>query len=118
MTTTAKAGILLGLLIPADDDRLIEALAIARDDELAQIQAAVGGYVEAVFIRPGDLRCVMLMNEEGLLQRLRPNVRATRLAQRAIVGDVLLVGVPDRDAEFTHFPAEWVAEALDISQGS
>ena len=54
---------------------------------LEEVQAIVGGYVEYVAIRGfGAVWC----NEEGLLRGLPHNPKASRIAQRAIVGDVIL----------------------------
>ena len=57
---------------------------------LSTLQAAVGGYIETVPV-PGDARLVLLVNEDGLSLHLPPNPQASELAQRAIVGDAVLI---------------------------
>jgi hypothetical protein len=49
-------------------------------------QEAVGGYIEMVIADNGD---VLYVNEEGLLMDLPYNPRASAIANRHIVGDVL-----------------------------
>jgi len=44
---------------------------------LAELQAFVGGYIEAVWFRDGR---VMFVNEDGLRAQLPPNPRATQVA--------------------------------------
>jgi uncharacterized protein DUF3846 len=56
---------------------------------LEACQRVVGGYVEMVQIDGG--RRQMLVNEEGLLQNLPINAKASALAQRHIVGDVVIL---------------------------
>jgi hypothetical protein len=59
---------------------------------LSELQAAVGGYIEAVYFPTGH---VMLINEEGKLHlQLPPNPQATYLAHanRAIHPDDHIVG--------------------------
>jgi hypothetical protein len=58
---------------------------------LGELQAAVGGYIEVVRLS-GNERIVV--NEEGLLVNLPPNLVASRMAGFLIVGDALLMG-PD-----------------------
>jgi len=53
------------------------------EDSLAGMQGVVGGYIERVaLVEPFELYC----NEDGLLQRLAPNLLASRLAGQLIVG--------------------------------
>jgi hypothetical protein len=56
------------------------------EPSLEQLQAAVGGYLEAVNI-PNE---VMLVNEEGRLQGLPQNIKASLRACQTIVGDVVV----------------------------
>jgi hypothetical protein len=94
-----------GLVLYADSSRQPEARDFAG---LADYQAAVGGYIESV-------RCpdpiVMYVNEEGLLMHLPPNHFASIVAQRLIVGDVVLVGPTDQDGYDTDLDPD-VAETL------
>lgn len=55
---------------------------------LEEIQKMVGGYVERLKL-PG--RYVMLINEEGLIFKLPLNREASEIAQRPIVGDVVVL---------------------------
>ena len=55
--------------------------------DLAEVQRIVGGYIEHVSIHGiGDLWC----NEYGLLQRLPFNNTVSQIANRVIVGDVII----------------------------
>lgn len=77
-------------------------------DELEQIQSAVGGYFEPLGIANSAL---LLFNEDGKRLGLPLNTMATALARQAgalpdddsIVGEVLLVGYSD-DGEITDAP--------------
>jgi hypothetical protein len=53
---------------------------------LQQLQDAVGGLVEIVTLRDGQ---VIVMNEAGRLERMPPNPKATKLARQEIVGPAL-----------------------------
>jgi hypothetical protein len=57
---------------------------------LKELQAAVGGYIEAVPIN-GVSRTVLIVNEEGLIHRLPENPRASQIAGRLIVGTAILL---------------------------
>ena len=57
---------------------------------LATLQAAVGGYIEAVAV-PGHDSLVLLVNEDGLLRKLPPNPQASAVALHPIVGDAVLM---------------------------
>jgi len=54
--------------------------------ELEELQEYVGGLIEVVPIKDGQ----MIVNEEGLLEGLSHNVSASLVAHRQIVGDVVL----------------------------
>lgn len=61
---------------------------------LAPLQAAVGGYIEAIYPLPG---VVMFLNEEGKIQGLPHNPVASLVAAEVLYGDyicgnVVLVG--------------------------
>lgn len=58
------------------------------DFSLEEVQAIVGGYVEIV--RLENPKLIMLVNEEGLIHGLSNNVHASVMAQRLIVGTVLV----------------------------
>ena len=97
-----------GLVIPADPELPIE---IREFKRLEDYQAAVGGWIEAVDVPP--LGITTYVNEEGLLQKLPFNSRATFLwwyelphvrHQTMLVGDAVVVGLPDGDGDSTDIP--------------
>jgi hypothetical protein len=90
--TPAETAGTKGLLITTAGE-----LAIAAFAELEDYQRAVGGYIETVTI---DDRHALIANEEGLIHRLPINPLASAIAQRPIVGDVVLVGTDDASGEF------------------
>jgi hypothetical protein len=51
-----------------------------RTFQLAELQAAVGGYIEAIYLPSG---LIMFINEDGKRLDLAPNWRATDLARAA-----------------------------------
>lgn len=55
---------------------------------LKELQDMVGGYVERLALPE---RNVMIVNEDGFAMGLPPNETASRLAQRDIVGDVVVL---------------------------
>lgn len=57
------------------------------EPSLKQMQEAVGGYIEFVYLSNGQ---AMVVNEEGLLKRLPLNRIASTLANQDIVGNVLV----------------------------
>jgi hypothetical protein len=60
-------------------------------DGLQRKQELVGGYIELVHLNEGK---VLIVNEEGLLDRLPLNVEASRLCGGSpIVGDVILCNI-------------------------
>ncbi len=64
---------------------------------LAELQALVGGYIVMVRI-PGDAgRRVFFVNEEGMLKKLRPNVRASQIAGQLLVGNAVLCSIKEVD---------------------
>lgn len=63
-------------------------------DTLDQKQEAVGGYIQLVPIQDKTeefRKSILIVNEEGLLQGLPTNEKASILAGQHIVGDVLVV---------------------------
>ena len=64
---------------------------------LAELQALVGGYIEMVRI-PGDAgRRVFFVDEEGVLKKLKQNVRASRLEGQMLVGNAVLCSPKEVD---------------------
>ena len=65
-------------------------ITVVRDKQpsLEKMQEIVGGYIEVVYLFEGDQ---MIVNEEGLLHKLDINREASRIAQKLIVGDVIIL---------------------------
>lgn len=57
-------------------------------DTLKDLQVAVGGYIEIVYL-PHDNDMILVVNEEGLIHNLPFNAKASDIAQRPILGDAL-----------------------------
>lgn len=57
--------------------------------KLEEMQEAVGGYIEAIFIPGGK---VMLVNEDGKWQDLETNLNATAYLKASMVFDDVIVG--------------------------
>lgn len=59
---------------------------------LPEMQAYVGGYIERVRLRPKNGRRTLLVNEEGLIEGLPYNPKASAMALPGtmLVGDALL----------------------------
>jgi hypothetical protein len=102
-----------GLHVPADSAKSISEQEFNR---LEDYQAGVGGYIEHVDIPL--LKITLVVSEEGRLRGLDFNSRATFLwwyhviearQQAMLVGDVVIVGWPDRSGEATNVPDELVA---------
>ena len=61
-----------------------------REFDLAELQAAVGGYIERVNVQ-GVGHATVYADEDGLGKGLEPNPKASALAGQPIVGPVLIV---------------------------
>ncbi len=61
-------------------------------DTLKEKQDAVGGYIEIVYPNADK---VLIVNEEGLLKNLPFNAKASEIAGRHIVGDVICLDRED-----------------------
>lgn len=72
------------------------------DNTLEALQTIVGGNIETVPLVPD--RAVMIVNEEGLLLGLEPNLMATFAAGTDIVGRAIIVGIDCE--EFTDVPED------------
>lgn len=97
-----------GIVVPADGESAIELRDFA---QLEDYQATVSGYTEPVDIP--SLGITIYVNEEGLLRQLPFNSRATFLwwyevhearQSAMLVGDAVIVGIPDRRGESTDVP--------------
>lgn len=97
-----------GIVVPSDERAPVE---VCEFRSLEDYQTAVGGWIEAVDIP--SLGITIYVNEEGLLRQLPFNPRATFLwwyhqaearQQTMLVGNALVVGLPDRSGESTDVP--------------
>ena len=70
------------------------------ENTLEALQAAVNGNIEIVALVPNY--AAMIVNEEGRLHQMKPNIMASIIAGQKITGPALVVGV-DGD-EFTSIP--------------
>lgn len=66
-------------------------------DTLENMQKTVGGYIEAIMVRPG---LVIVCNEEGKLQGLPTNIRIPR---DIICGTMIICGENGK-GDFSHVP--------------
>lgn len=58
--------------------------------DLQEMQTAVGGVIEPLYLS-GEPARVMIMHEEGLHRKLPFNLKASVVAERNIVGDVIVM---------------------------
>ena len=76
-------------------------------DQLAQLQAIVGGYIESFYTGNIISGTVAFINEEGKLRGLEPNPAATELAapnlqtSDYIAGTMVIVGKADENGDIT-----------------
>lgn len=63
---------------------------------LEEAQRIVGGYVTLIHLRDGTQ---MLVDEEGLVKGLPPNIHASRMAGQLVVGPVLILAAAARWVE-------------------
>ena len=68
----------------------IKTVLMNEDKRLDQLQKAVGGYIELVYLQGNK---IMVVNEEGLIKRLPYNYKASKIAGKNIVGDVIICDV-------------------------
>jgi Domain of unknown function (DUF3846) len=64
---------------------------------LAELQALVGGYIEMVRIPGAAGKRIFFVDEEGRLKKLKPNVRASRIAGQILVGNAVLCSPKEVD---------------------
>lgn len=72
-------------------------------DELHDLQAAVGGYIERIALKDGGL---MIVDEEGMLKQYPRNEFASIISSHHIYGTALIVGA-DED-EFDDVPQQYI----------
>ena len=83
-----------GYIIKPDGtvDQMPEPAKGADGFSLEQLQTAVGGYIEPVHSPIADAADkVLLADEEGLLKQLQPNIAASTIAARPIVGNLVVI---------------------------
>ena len=99
-----------GIYIPADERLPLE---VRQFKDVDDYQQAVGGLIDAVDLY--DIGATLYVNDEGLVIGLPFNARATHLwwlhvpqarNEAYLVGNAVLVGVPDADGETTDIPDE------------
>lgn len=109
-----------GIVIPAAGEEPLEERDFAG---LEDYQAAVGGWIEAIDVP--SIGVTVYVNEEGLLRQLPFNSRATflwwyevpKVRQKAmLVGDAVLVGLPDRHGRSTDVPTATADRLLKAAQ--
>lgn len=98
-----------GIVIPADAEQPLRLIDTTESDAIA---LAVDGFMEAVDIHA--LGITVYVNESGLLQHLPFNSRVSFLwwhytlggrRRSALVGDAVIVGLPDNNGADTEVPA-------------
>lgn len=86
--------------IPANPDGAAQMIFTDATDEptLPFMQKSVGGYIEVIYLGADENQAHMVLNEEGKLEGLDPNLFATRIARANglsrddyIAGDVLVL---------------------------
>jgi hypothetical protein len=90
----------------------------ADSNELLTLQMAVGGLIEAKTLEGGY---TLIMNEEGKLNQLAINHRATEIwlanfpnFPDVIVGDVVIAGSYDEDGEQLGLDFEYAKKLLEL----
>ena len=73
---------------------------------LADYQRAVGGWITTVEL---DEHHDMIANDEGLIERLPLNYRASVIAGRPLVGNVVIIGCDNTSGEFVDIDERLVA---------
>lgn len=106
-----------GIYVPVDENEPLELREFATLDDY---QAAVDGWIEAVDVP--SLGVTIYVNEEGLLRHLPFNPRASFLwwfhvpgaHQAMLVGNAVIVGLPDENGDSTDMPRE-VVDLLTVA---
>lgn len=90
----------------------------ADSNELLTLQVAVGGLIEAKTLKDGY---TLIMNEEGKLEQLAINHRATEIwlanfpnFPDVIVGNVVIAGGYDEDGEQLGLDSKYANKLLDL----
>jgi hypothetical protein len=98
-----------GIVIPVTGDAHPNNFSTLKD-----YQTAVGGYIELAG-RPSGL--VALVNEDGRSLGLPVNRRASALLGQSIVGNLVLIGGPDDDGDWTSIHAAAQDNILEWCEG-
>lgn len=109
------------MLIPADMKQSTKIGQCKFADTYQLMQSTVGGYIELVSLKLAD----MFINEEGKLQGLQPNPRATQLAwtdhaigyDDMIVGNAIIFGKPNEVGEESSITPEFRSHTLRVLGG-
>ncbi|MDT0149994.1 DUF3846 domain-containing protein [Priestia aryabhattai] len=72
------------------------------DNTLQELQGIVGGYIETLFLKQ-DRSIVMILNEEGKLEGLEPNID---FRNDVVVGNVIVLGTDIENGEFRSLTEE------------
>jgi hypothetical protein len=88
-----------------------------RASGLADLQRLIEGPIEALPV-PGYADAAAYVNEEGLLEGLPANARATQLLGIQIVGPAVLCGFDTATGEQTPIPDDLAQAALALSDSS
>ena len=75
----------MAMLLTTDRDNPLDGTSVGTT--LDELQKAVGGYIELVYLPDSK---IMVVDEEGLLKSYTVNQEASLIAQRHIVGDVVI----------------------------
>lgn len=70
----------VGIIIKPDGTEITVFPASGLRFELAELQAAVGGYIELVKMKPGYGRAMMFVDEDGKYKKYQRNQKATHVA--------------------------------------
>jgi len=91
-------------------------------DELALLQKAVGGYIEAVTVTEDGH--TLYLNDEGKMNGLPMNETATRMTRGIlspddlIMGDAILVGPVDHEGESTTVDIDTIGQRFALELGA
>ena len=72
-------------------DNSVEILKPDKKPTLEQMQKWVGGYIETLDVRYEGKAGTMVVNEEGRIYNLSPNLVASEIAGLLILGDVFIL---------------------------
>lgn len=111
-------------------DGTVEEITLDGKDNLRYLQDAVGGYIQGVYGWTGDpettdFDVTFFVNEEGKLQSLEPNAKATALwwtldermvNEDYLCGVVVVTGGADRNGDTLSVPARVVEQVMRVER--